>query len=130
MKVARYEGSKRVGAVCGQLGGAQDIHFQRIDPRTLRLLYVKFAPSTQVISLYKVRGPKLVHVMTQGKDPMQVLVTSRRCRGLLDVVLPMRELTRLSTRLSACSLRQKLSGCHFLPTLAFDVEFPTNVNVM
>ena len=37
--------------------------------------------------------------MTQAKDPMQVLKTSRCCRGLLDVVLLMRELTRLSTRL-------------------------------
>jgi hypothetical protein len=71
VKVAKCEGSKTVGAVCGQLGGgAQDIHYQRIDPRTL-LLYIKFAPSTPVLSLYKYREPKVVHVMTQSKDPMQ-----------------------------------------------------------
>jgi hypothetical protein len=130
VKVAKCEGSKTVGAVCGQLGGgAQDIHYQRIDPGTLLLLYVKFAPSTPVLSLYKYRRPKVVHVMTQSKDPMQVLVTSRRCRGLLDVVLLMRELTRLSTRLPAAWGRKPADVTVF-PPWPLMLEFPTNVYVM
>ena len=69
--------------------------------------------------------------MTQSEDPMQVLVTSRRCRcrGLLDVVLLMRELTRLSTRLPAAWGR-KPADVTFFPPWRLILEFLTNVYVM
>lgn len=69
--------------------------------------------------------------MTQNKDPMQVLVTSRRCRcrGLLDVVLLMLELTRLSTRLPAAWGKTPADVTFFLPWRLM-LEFTTNVYVM